>query len=75
MVQEWITSSDEIINRIEQLIGIIKWLKVSSKRKFKKLFFIIESIFRLKFIISYDQYHWCPIIFTVKSESFNSSHI
>lgn len=33
IVQEWITSSEEIKNRSEHWIGIIKWLNVSNKRK------------------------------------------
>jgi hypothetical protein len=33
IVQEWITSSEETIRRIKHLIGIIKWLNVSDKRK------------------------------------------
>lgn len=51
-VHEWITSSEEIKNRIEHLIGTIKWLKVSNKRKNLKSLFKIESNFKLKFIIS-----------------------
>lgn len=42
IVQEWITSSDVISIRIGVLIGIIKWLDVSSKR-IRLLFWIKES--------------------------------
>lgn len=73
IVHEWITSSEETKIRIKHLIGKIKWLKVSIKRKFILSLFKIESKFKL--INSYLQYHWCPLIFNEKSFSLNSSHI
>jgi hypothetical protein len=73
IVQEWITSSEETINRIKHLIGSTKWLNVSINRKFNLSLFKIPS--KLLFKISYLQYHWWPLIFKVKSLSLNSSHI
>lgn len=52
IVHEWITSSDEIRNRIEHLIGIIKWLKVWSKRKKYISLFKIKSNFIFKLTTS-----------------------
>lgn len=71
IVQLWITSVDVIRHRIGVLIGKKIKLSVSNKRKLPNsklsLCFIKQStILELKSDSSYDQYHWCPIIFSVK---------
>ena len=69
IVQEWITSSDEINNRILNLNGKIVLLSTSISRKFSLLLILIiydsNSIFE-KSEYSYDQNHWCPKILIVK---------
>lgn len=68
-LNEWITSIDEINNRIFKFIGIIKCWSVSNKRKFNlwKFEIINESKFNLFIKSEYSnvQYHWCPIILIV----------
>lgn len=68
MVQEWITSSEEINRRILNLNGIIVLLSTSINRKFIlfKLLIIYDSnSMLLKSEYSYDQNHWCPKILIV----------
>lgn len=67
IVHEWITSDDETIIRVCVSAGNINRLSVSISRIIFFLFFFIydsNSIFVLS-EYSYDQYHWCPIAFTV----------
>lgn len=59
---EWITSDDVIISRIVVLVGISIWGSEISRRATIDGF-MKESVSSNQPGISYDQYHWWPVIF------------
>ena len=74
MVYEWITSFDVTNIRVGVLIGIIKWLEDSIKRK---LLFLVTIELNFNFDnseYSYDQCHWNPIVL-IDSAGFTLSSI
>lgn len=77
IVQAWITSADVIKSRVFILKGSIIRLSTSNRRKLlifiSDIGIIKESKFKLNSGYSYDQYHWCPTILTVKEGLKDSS--
>lgn len=66
IAQEWITSADEIIKRVEDWIGIFIVSVVFINREMREFSINISvslSSISLLFDNSEDQNHWCPIIF------------
>lgn len=80
IVQEWITSWDVINRRTWVLNGKITRLSTSSKRNslisnsLEGFIYESNSILK-KSEYSYDQYHWCPIIFNVNIGLLTSSNM
>ena len=73
IVQEWSTSEDVVISRVWHLIGIGVELSTSKSRNVLDGDMYESNSILLKSLYSYLQYHWCPMILTVKRGLLSSS--
>ena len=72
-VQEWITSFEVTIPRIMFIVGISRSSLVFINRSSFEFSMNASVSVSVSKEYSYDQYHWCPIIFTEILGSLESS--